>query len=50
MGQIEQAVKEKGICFVQLLQAAMILTGSGALLAVQDEATTQKAKKHTDKL
>jgi len=50
LGQIEQAVKEKGISFVQVIQAAMILTDSGALLAVQDEGTTQKAKKHTDKL
>ncbi len=50
LGQIELAVKEKGISLVQVLQAAMILTGSGALLAVQDEAATQKAKKHTDKL
>jgi hypothetical protein len=50
LGQIEQAVKEKGIGFVQVIQAAMILIGSGAVLAVQGEATTQKAKKHTDKL
>ena len=50
LGQIEQAVKEKRISFTQVLQAAIILTGSGALLTVQDEATTQKAKKHTDKL
>jgi hypothetical protein len=50
LGQIEQAVQAKGIRFSQLLQAVMGLTGSGTLLAVQDEATTQKAKKHTDKL
>lgn len=50
LAQIEQAVQAKEIVFVQLLQAAMILTGSGALLAAQDEATTQKAKKYTDKL
>jgi len=50
LGQVEQAVKEKGTGFAQVLQAAMILTGSGALLATQDEATAQKAKKHTDKL
>jgi len=30
LAQIEQTVKEKGIGFAQLLQAAMILTGSGA--------------------
>jgi hypothetical protein len=50
LGQIEQAVKEKGISFVQVIQAAMILIGSGALQAVQDEGMAQKAKKHTDKL
>jgi SAM-dependent methyltransferase len=50
LGQIEQVVKEKGISFVQVIQAAMILIGSGALQAVQDEGVAQKAKKHTDKL
>jgi len=50
LGQIEQSVKEKGISFAQVFQAAIILTGGGALLPVQDEATQQKARKHTDKL
>jgi len=50
LGQIEQAVKAKGVKFAQLLQAVMVLTGNGVLLAVQDEATTQKVRKHTDKL
>jgi len=50
LAQIERSVKEKGIGFAQLLQAVMVLTGSGALLAIQDEATTPKAKKYTDKL
>lgn len=50
VGQIEQAVRAKGIRFSQLLEAVMVLTGRGVLLAVQDEATTQEAKKHTDKL
>lgn len=50
LGQIEQAVKEKGISFVQVIQAAIILIGNGAVQAVQNEATTQKVKKHTDKL
>lgn len=50
VGQIEQAVQAKGIRFPQLMQAVMVLTVNGALLAVQDEATTQKARKHTDKL
>jgi hypothetical protein len=50
LGQIEQAVKDKGVVFSQLTQAAMILTGAGYLAAVQDEALIPKAKKHTDKL
>jgi SAM-dependent methyltransferase len=50
LGQIEQAVQAKGIKFSKIMQAVMVLAVSGALLAVQDEATTQKAKKNTDKL
>ncbi|MDD2882218.1 MAG: class I SAM-dependent methyltransferase [Rhodoferax sp.] len=50
LGQIEQAVKDKGVTFAQVTQAAMILTGAGHLAAVQDEALIPKAKKHTDKL
>jgi SAM-dependent methyltransferase len=50
LGQLEVAVKDKGINFAQLTQAVMILTGAAHLLAVQDEAAIPKAKKHTDKL
>lgn len=50
LGQIEQAVKEKGVAFAQVTQAVMVLTGAGQLAAVQDEAVVSKAKKHTDKL
>lgn len=50
LGQLEQAVKDKGVSFVQLLQAAMVLSGAGHLAAVQDEALITKARKHTDKL
>jgi hypothetical protein len=50
LGQVEQALKDKGVNFAQLVQAAMVLTGSGNLAAVQDEALIAKAKKHTDKL
>ncbi len=50
LGQIEQGVIEKGVGLAQLLQAAMVLTGSGTLLAAQDEGMTKKSKKHTDKL
>jgi SAM-dependent methyltransferase len=50
LGQIEQAVKDKGVGFAQVLQAVMVLAGVGSLTAVQDEAHIVKAKKHTDKL
>jgi SAM-dependent methyltransferase len=50
LGQIEQAVKDKGVLFAQVLQAVMVLAGNGSLAAVQDEALVPKAKKQTDKL
>jgi SAM-dependent methyltransferase len=50
LGQIEQAVKDKGVQFAQLREAVMVLAGNGSLAPVQDEALTPKAKKHTDKL
>lgn len=48
--EIEQALKDQNMTFTQILQAAMVLTGSGALLAVQDDAAIASAKPHTDKL
>jgi hypothetical protein len=50
LGQIEQAVKDNGVTFAQVIQAAMLLTGAGHLTAVQEEAVIGKVKKHTDKL
>lgn len=50
IGQIEQAVKDKGIAFALLQQVVMVLTGAGHLTAVQDDAVIAKAKKHTEKL
>ena len=50
LGQIEQAVKDKGVQFVQLIQAVMVLASNGSLAAVQDEHHIPKAKKQTDKL
>jgi SAM-dependent methyltransferase len=50
LGQIEQAVKDKGVVFAQVMQAALVLTGAGHLAAVQDDAVIGKAKKHTEKL
>ena len=50
LGQLEQAVKDKGVAFAQVMQAAMVLTGAGSLSAVQDDAVINKAIKHTEKL
>lgn len=50
IAQVEQALREKGINFGQLLQAIMILAGAGHLAAVQDEAVVVKARKQTDRL
>ena len=50
IAQIEQAVKEAGITFAQLIQVVLVLCGNGTLNAVQDDTAITKAKKHTDKL
>lgn len=50
LGQIEQALKDKGIAFNQLTQAALVLTGGGNLVLVQDDSVINKARKQTDKL
>lgn len=50
LGQIEQAVKDKGVTFGQIIQAAMLLTGAGHLALVQDEQVINKAKKQTERL
>jgi len=50
LGQIEQAVKDVGITFAQLIQTVLVLCGNGTFSAVQDDTATTKAKKHTDKL
>ncbi|NLZ10604.1 MAG: methyltransferase, partial [Alcaligenaceae bacterium] len=39
-----------GIQFAQLLQAVMVLSGSGVVLAVQDDAAIAKARKRTERL
>jgi SAM-dependent methyltransferase len=50
LGQIEQAVKDKGVGSAQVIQAVMVLAGNGSLAPVQDEAFIPKGKKQTDKL
>jgi SAM-dependent methyltransferase len=50
MAQIEQAVKDTGITFSQLIQTLLLLCVNSTFSAVQDDAATTKAKKHTEKL
>jgi SAM-dependent methyltransferase len=50
LGQIEQEVKDKGIVFAQIKEAALLLSGTGVLNPVQDDAVISRAKKHADKL
>ena len=50
LAQIEQAVKDAGINFTQLVQTVVVLCGNSTFCAVQDDTATTKAKKHTDKL
>ena len=50
LGQIEEGVKGRDITFAQLVQAALVLVGTGTLAPVQDEAAIAQAKKRTDKL
>jgi SAM-dependent methyltransferase len=50
LAQLEQALQPGGIQFAQLLQAVMVLSGAGVLLAAQDETAIAKAKKRTERL
>lgn len=50
LGQLEQVLKEKGINLAQVLQAALVLGATGALLPAQEDASISKARKQTDRL
>lgn len=50
LGQMEQLLRDKGIAFAQIMQAAMVLAGAGHLALVQDEPVVSKARKQTDRL
>ena len=50
IGQLEQALKDKGIARAQLLQAMIVLVGMGHLAAVQDDASITAAHKRTQLL
>jgi SAM-dependent methyltransferase len=50
LGQIEQALKSVPVGLPQIQQAAMLLSATGAILAVQDEAAATQAKKACDRI
>lgn len=50
LGRIEQAMQNKSITFVQVLQAVMILIGKGDMAVVQEETVVSKARRSTDRL
>lgn len=50
LGQLEQAVKGASVSFAQLLQACVILSGTGVLLPAQDDTVANRARKRTDRL
>lgn len=50
LGQLEQLLKDQGVNFGQIMEAAVILAGANLVQAVQDDAVISKAKKHTDKI
>jgi SAM-dependent methyltransferase len=50
LGEIVEAVQKQGISNAQVVEAAMVLTGTAQLTAVQDAALVAKNKKRTDKL
>lgn len=50
LAQLERALQPVGIGLAQIIQAVLVLTGAGALLAAQDDAASAKAKKRTDRL
>lgn len=54
LAQLEQALRAsvdgKTISFAQLLQAALLLCATGAVLPVQDEGAVAEARKYTERL
>lgn len=50
LGETEQALKNASFQFSQLLQAALVLSGQGSLVAVQDDAATARARKAAERL
>jgi len=50
IGQLELALKDKGITLGQIIEAILILSGCGHLQSTQDDAVVNKARKSTEKI
>jgi hypothetical protein len=50
LGELEQLLRNKGVNFAQIVQAAIILCGTHAIAPAQDSSEIAKAKKSTEKL
>ena len=50
LGEIEQAVQDKGISFAEMVRAVIVLIGAASITPAQDEAIAGKAREQTDKL
>ena len=50
LGQLEQLLKDRGISFEQIKEAAIVLCGTGAFAPVQEDQVIAKSKKSTEKL
>ncbi|MTJ82172.1 MAG: methyltransferase [Telmatospirillum sp.] len=50
VGEVERLLHSKGIAFSQMVQALLVLTGNGDVVAVQEDAAIGKAKGRTTKL
>lgn len=50
LGELEKVLQPCGLRFAQINEAIMVLSSAGVVFAVQDDAATQKARKHTERL
>jgi hypothetical protein len=50
LGELEQNLRSKNISAQQIIEAAVVLTGAGHLMPVQDDQVISKAKAASDKL
>jgi SAM-dependent methyltransferase len=50
LGQIEQAVRDKGVGLAKIVEVVLTLMETGELATVQEEGVIRAAKKQTDKL